>query len=145
MVGRCDCGVLPNPLAIDEHVDVAPDAALLVEHPPNGLRPPGLQRAENVAHGGSIECDLGVAAGEIFERRTQRDDRHRGSLAWRETPRDPPRLAARMRSAGRHAALAGPQYSKWCPSGIRKSPPQLNPHRSKMSTMRGSMFVGGTP
>ena len=61
-VVRADRGLLPAVLAVDEHVDVPPQGAALVEDPAAQLRLVALERDQQLADGPARERMLRAAA-----------------------------------------------------------------------------------
>src|SRR5690349_4592293 len=134
MVVGAERGRCVDPLAVAKDVDVAADRAVLVEDPAGGLGPRRLERAQHVADRVARDVEVAVAPGEVFQRGAKGHHRHRTSLP----------LASDTGYPAVAAALGVDPYSRCIPSGVRNLPPQMNPHRSKIRTMRGSI-VGSAP
>jgi hypothetical protein len=76
-VVRADRRLLAAELAVDEHVDVTPDRAALVEDPTGERRMRSLEAAEQLDDSGTLDGMLGAVAGEALERTAQSNHRHR--------------------------------------------------------------------
>ena len=75
-----DGRVLAAALAVHEHVHVAADRPVLVQHPALQARVPALQLTEHLAQGTSGDVDLPVPVRAFLERRAKRHDRHRPAV-----------------------------------------------------------------
>src|SRR5439155_1161409 len=116
-VVRADLRVFPYAFPVEEHVDVLANPALVIEDPPDGLRPGRFQGTDHGTDVGAAEPELAVPSRKVLQRRAQDDDRH---------PAEP--------IAGHALVGGGVRYSKCIPSGIRNVPPQSNPQCSKIFT-----------
>src|SRR4051812_44911905 len=74
-VVRGDRRLLPPGLAVDEHVDVAPDPAALVEDPPAHGRALALQHPHELADGAGLQRVL-RRAGHRLQLSSEPDERH---------------------------------------------------------------------
>src|SRR5215470_14634749 len=107
MVVGAERGGLVDALAVAEHVDVAPDGAVLIQDPPRGLGPRDLERAKDVADRVAGDLEIAIAPGEVLQRRAERHHRHRPSL-----PPGPDTGYPLV------PAVGGAPYSKCIPSGV---------------------------
>src|SRR6185436_138827 len=130
LVGRLERCLGIDLLAVAEDVHVAPDGSVLVQDPTGRPGPLRLERAQHLADGGAVDLQAVVAPRQVLQRSTKGHDRHPPSLT----------LVADIS----YPVCGGLPYSKCIPSGVRNLPPQMNPQRSKIFTIRGSI-VGVAP
>src|SRR5512132_1717964 len=76
LVPLADGVVLATQLAVDEHIDVAPHVAALVEDPAAGTWVRALERGQQLRDRGALDRVLGAVAGQPLERAAEADEWH---------------------------------------------------------------------